>query len=126
VIGSCVTKGTPSWKKSSNSTPWKWTPVVSFRLLVKMARTLSPWLTRIVGPRRLLVVAEGGDRIHLFVDLLRDLVDGQPEDLHITVNLGRQRVHCIAEDQLRDLGERRFHPELRIAIGRTEDVGELG
>jgi len=50
MIGSCVTNGTPSWKKSANSTPWKWIPVVSFRLVVKMARTLSPWLTRIVGP----------------------------------------------------------------------------
>ena len=48
--GFCVTKGTPSWKKSSSSTPWKWTLVVSFRLFLKTARTLSPWLTRIVGP----------------------------------------------------------------------------
>ena len=37
-------------KKSSNSTPWKWTPVVSLRLLVKMARTFAPSGTRIVGP----------------------------------------------------------------------------
>ena len=50
MIGSWVTNGTPSWKKSSNSTPWKWTPVVSLRLFVKTALTLSPWLTRIVGP----------------------------------------------------------------------------
>ena len=49
-IGFWVTNGTPSWKKSSNWTPWKWTPVVSWRLLVKIARTRSPWLTRIVGP----------------------------------------------------------------------------
>ena len=50
TIGCWVTNGTPSWKKSSNRTPWKWTPVVSLRLFVKIARTLSPWVTRIVGP----------------------------------------------------------------------------
>ena len=37
-------------KKLSKSTPWKWTPVVSFRLFLKIARTLSPSVTRIVGP----------------------------------------------------------------------------
>ena len=48
--GFWVTNGTPSWKKSSNSTPWKWTPVVSLRLFVNSTRTLSPCVTRIVGP----------------------------------------------------------------------------
>ena len=50
AIGFWVTNGTPSMKKLSKSTPWKWTPVVSFRLFVKMTRTLSPSVTRIVGP----------------------------------------------------------------------------
>ena len=50
MIGFWVTNATPSWKKSSKSTPWKWTLVVSWRLFVKIARTRSPSLTRIVGP----------------------------------------------------------------------------
>ena len=48
--GFWVTNETPSMKKSSNSTPWKWTLVVSLRLLVKIARTFAPSVTRIVGP----------------------------------------------------------------------------
>ena len=50
TIGFWVTNGTPSMKKSSKSIPWKWTPVVSFRLFVNLTRTLSPSVTRIVGP----------------------------------------------------------------------------
>ena len=50
TIGFCVTNGTPSSKKLSNSTPWKWTPVVSWRLFVTTTRTRSPWVTLIVGP----------------------------------------------------------------------------
>ena len=50
TIGSWVKNGTPSWVKSSNSMPWKWTPVDAGRLLVNVIRTRSPSMTRIVGP----------------------------------------------------------------------------
>ena len=85
TIGIWVTNGTPSWKKSSNSTPWKWTPVVSLRLLVKIDADLvalgDP--DRRSGP--LAVVAEPGDRRHQLVDVLLDLVDRELEDLDVAV-----------------------------------------
>ena len=105
--GFWVTNGTPSWKKSSNSTPWKWTPVVSCRLLVKIDADLRALGDPDRGPRGLPVVAEGGHRRLELVDRLLDLVDGDPEHGPLAVGRRGERIEHVVEDQLRHLHERR-------------------
>ena len=87
VIGSWVTNGMPSWKKSSSSTPWKWT----LGRLLEVVREDGLDLVALVDPDRrarpLLVVAEGRDRRLHLVDLLADLVDRQVEDLDSVLDL---------------------------------------
>ena len=53
--GSWVTNGTPSIVKSANSMPWKCTPVGSLMLFVNVIRTLSPSVTRRMGPGHILL-----------------------------------------------------------------------
>ena len=110
--------GTPSCVKSSNSMPWKWTPVDAGRLLVNVIRTLSPSMTRIVGPGPGLVVAE---RLHGWqegVDGPVDLVDRERE------HLGAVDVHAdglerlVALDDLGELGV--------VGVGALDVVEERG
>ena len=54
--------GRHPWKKSSNSTPWKWTPVVSSRLLVKTRAHLVALVHANRGTGPLAVEAERRDR----------------------------------------------------------------
>ena len=89
-IGSWVTCGTPSMLFGS-FWPWKWMPVVSPMLFVKVARTLSPSTT--VGPRTGpgAVEAERLDRVLRGIDLVVHLLDGQLEDLDAVLDRRLER-----------------------------------
>src|SRR5450759_5672273 len=120
AIGFWVTNGTPSWKKSSNATPWKWTPVVSLRLFVKIARTLSPSVTRSWGPGQILLYpsAFSGAFIASILWSISSMVSSKTFTPLTIFGL-------ISSFPLRDLGELRDCRELRVVLSRRQDVGEL-
>ena len=90
-IGSWVMCGTPSIAFGRRC-PWKWIPVDSSRLFLKIARTLSPSTTSIRGPGHVPLNPSASSGALLRVDLVLDRVDRQLEDLGVAVELGRERL----------------------------------
>ena len=78
------------------------------------------------GAGPLAVVAERGQRRHLLVDVLLDLIDGQVEDLDVAVHGRLEGLEQVVEHQLRHLHEGRLHAQLGVAVGGAQDVGQLG
>ena len=75
------------------------------------------------GPLR--VVAERGDRLLQLVDLVLDLVDREVEDPDLAIQRRRDRLRQVVEEELRDLDERGLLRELRVVVGRAQDLREL-
>ena len=114
-------------KKSSNSTPWKWTPVVSVRLLVKIDADLVALVDADRRARASACCSRARRPVGFISSIgLLDLVDREPEDLDAVHLLERERAEDVGQDQLRHLDEGRLLLELRVRLGRPEDLDQLG